>query len=540
MSCPDDNEIAALVQGFLDEEQTRRIQAHADGCGACMELLVDLAGLVGSGESSVDGLPTIGRYEVLEEIGSGAFGVVYAAFDPELQRRIAIKIIRPDRPPTKARLQREARLLASLSHPNIVPVFEVGPHRDGVFMVTELVAGGTLRDWLRQPRSRSEILAVFGGVAGGLIAAHEAGLIHRDVKPENVLIHADGRAVLTDFGLASDHTSAEHPGGTPLYMAPELLRGVPADARSDQFAFCVALYEALHGVPPFAGKTLSELVESANGARFSRGDTAVPARLDAAIHRGLAAEAGSRHEDMKSLWQAVDQATAPPRWPIAGAAVLAVALGSIGLWSTTRVQVPEPPKIEVPAPTPLSAKEQLYASNRAFYATQDCDEMVTRVQPVLAAKEADLPVRTQVQAMVRIAGCFEKREDCANVRQWYGRAEAADPSTLWRLLSPPCPPPDLDGRVMHLTMHMKSFGATKAEVLQGGETIRGLYAEPGLDEDQKATLQSLQLSTIVMLAADFHVGDEAAAREEGARANEVFDTEIDMDELLESLTHGNQ
>ena len=228
---------------------------------------------------------------LLDVLGSGGMGVVYAAFDPELNRRVAIKLVRAELGRDehgRARMVREAQAMARLSHPNVVSVYDVGIAGDGsLFIAIELVEGGTLSDWLRQsPRSGRDVLAMFIAAGRGLAAAHRAGLVHRDFKPENVLVGTDGRPRVTDFGLvcadsadnadsvverttdpepislSSSSDSLQTPltnagvvMGTPGYMSPEQCASLPTDARSDQFSFCAALYRALYGERPFEGST---------------------------------------------------------------------------------------------------------------------------------------------------------------------------------------------------------------------------------------------------------------------------------------------
>ncbi len=211
----------------------------------------------------------------------GGMGVVYAAHDSELDRRVAIKLLRRDASTaadvSRARLMREAQAMARLSHANVIDIYEIGSFGEHLFVVMELIDGVTLREWLRlAPRSWREIVRVFVAAGDGLAAAHRAGIVHRDFKPDNVLISTSGRICVTDFGLARinaheveasvsspvgprdselaaapDHTYAGRLVGTPAYMAPEQMRGEPTDARADVFAFCAALYEALYGVRPY-------------------------------------------------------------------------------------------------------------------------------------------------------------------------------------------------------------------------------------------------------------------------------------------------
>ena len=227
---------------------------------------------------------TIGRYEVLGRIGSGGMGVIYAALDPSLGRKVAVKLLNPkggQHKDARNRLLREAQALARLSHPSVVQVYEAGEFADQVFVAMEFVQGTTLRQWqLGADRSWRAILGAYKAAAEGLAAGHSAGIVHRDFKPDNVLVSSDGEVRVIDFGLA--RTEAEVPTGsdgarmlpvdsdlaltktgtlmgTPAYMAPEQFKGETADARTDQFAFCVALYEALYGYRPFSGGTIHKL-----------------------------------------------------------------------------------------------------------------------------------------------------------------------------------------------------------------------------------------------------------------------------------------
>ena len=180
---------------------------------------------------------TIGHFRVVRELGAGGMGVVFEAYDPDLDRHVAIKVVKGG---VRSNLLREAQAMARLAHPNVVAVHEVGTIDDQVFVVMELVTGGTLAGWLAAPRPWREIVATFVAAARGLLAAHHAGLVHRDFKPTNVLVDPTGRARVSDFGLAhGDDQLAEgsSPAGTLAHMAPEQqLRAVEADARADQYA----------------------------------------------------------------------------------------------------------------------------------------------------------------------------------------------------------------------------------------------------------------------------------------------------------------
>ncbi|HEY0993040.1 MAG TPA: serine/threonine-protein kinase, partial [Kofleriaceae bacterium] len=211
----------------------------------------------------------VARYVLLERIGQGGMGVVWAAHDPELDRKVAVKLVHAHKASERARgrLLREAQAMAKLSHPAVVPVFDVGAVGDQLFIAMELVDGVTLRHALASA-SPGAALAMFVAAGRGLAAAHDAGIVHRDFKPENVMVGRDRRVRVTDFGIArlaaaddvelTDSitepwrplTRAGAIVGTPRYMAPEQRRGEPADARSDQFSFCLALWEAVLGTLP--------------------------------------------------------------------------------------------------------------------------------------------------------------------------------------------------------------------------------------------------------------------------------------------------
>jgi serine/threonine protein kinase len=260
----------------------------------------------------------IGRFVMLELLGSGGMGEVFLCYDPELDRRVAVKLLRPIRGgragEAPARLLREARAIARLSHPNVVTVHDVALWEGRVFLAMEYVAGPTLTAWARDHVGETaEIVAVYRRAGEGLAAAHRAGLVHRDFKPDNVLVAEGGRPRVLDFGIARADESADDvpvlssssalavidPAidltstgmllGTPAYMAPEQLSGLPVDARTDQFSFCVALWEALHGQRPFAGDDLLTLTANVLQARLRPPprETRVPERIERALRRGL-------------------------------------------------------------------------------------------------------------------------------------------------------------------------------------------------------------------------------------------------------------
>ena len=269
---------------------------------------------------------TVGRYHLIQLVGRGGMGEVYAAHDPELDRKIAIKIMRADTLPNDVeaqRMMREAQSIAKLSHPNLVTVYDVGTEGHRVFVAMELIEGDTVAAWLdRKRRSRDEILRVFIAAGRGLAAAHRAGIIHRDFKPQNVMVAADGAVRVMDFGLAALRQTLHGPKaqritrigsilGTPLYMSPEQLCGQSVDPRADQFGFCVALYEALYGERPFSGENFAELRAAVLDGRPRPAplSSRVPARLRAILLRGLSVVPGKRYPDMETLLKALEQFT---------------------------------------------------------------------------------------------------------------------------------------------------------------------------------------------------------------------------------------
>lgn len=317
--CPHDNTLLDLVEGRLDPVRTRQVTGHLERCLACQ----DLAGEVAHATVPETGAPprllspgsVVGRHRVIRLVGAGAMGIVYAAHDGLLGRRVALKLVRPDPSRSRARaevlsalLLREARTLARLSHPHVIAVHDAGTHGGEPFVAMELVEGGTLADVLREPgRAPEEILSLIGKAGEGLAAVHAAGIVHRDFKPENVLVGADGRVKIADFGLA--HGIDEPPlagegtaAGTPAYMAPEQLSGDPAGPQSDQFAFCATLWRALHGERP---RVLGLGTGACVVARAPRGERRVSPWIRRALLRGLAVRPEDRWPGMRALLDAL-------------------------------------------------------------------------------------------------------------------------------------------------------------------------------------------------------------------------------------------
>ncbi|MGC4119809.1 MAG: serine/threonine-protein kinase [Myxococcales bacterium] len=305
---------------------------------------------------------SIGRFLVLEQLGAGGMGVVYAAYDPQLDRKVAIKLLQTTSAGSggSALLLREAQALARLSHPNVVAIHDVGAMDREVFLAMELVDGVPASDWLaRGPRPWRETLGVFLQAARGLAAAHAAGIVHRDFKPGNMLVGNDGRVRVLDFGLACGASEAARRSpadraasggsaqlleapltrhgevlGTPAYMSPEQTRGEPTDARTDQFSFCASLYEALYGEGPFAGATVEELWAAAQAGRIREAPRrGVPAWLHAVLVRGLSPDPSGRHPSMDGLIQALSRDPERRRRQWLTAAAAAVAISGLGAFA---------------------------------------------------------------------------------------------------------------------------------------------------------------------------------------------------------------
>ena len=313
MSCPDADTLAAIAS--LPDAERAAIADHAASCADCRLVVLDLLAVP---ETVHSGAPTgalpssdpdmIDRYRIERRIGAGAMGVVYAAYDPELARPVAVKVLRAGGSPE--RMRREAQALARLSHPNVVAVHDVGEHRGHTFVTMALVDGSNLRTWLARTRTTAEVVDAVTQAVRGVDAAHRAGIVHRDLKPDNIFVARTGEVLVGDFGLARssgeiEGTSSREAGsgdltqtgsviGTPAYMAPEQLDG-EASTASDQFALCVTAWEALYGTRPFGGKTFGEIATAvAAGVPDEPDERSVPAHVRTAIRRGLAADPAAR------------------------------------------------------------------------------------------------------------------------------------------------------------------------------------------------------------------------------------------------------
>ena len=366
--CLGDSTIAAYVDGELGRDAIAHVDRHIDGCESCRgqlsavavapvlrsfvatrtlsESRAPTAVAVGSYPGTVvrgaDPAPgsALGRYVVDAVIGRGGMGVVVRAYDPELDRQVAIKIVDPaaSSGAWRAGLRAEAQAMARLRHPNVVAVHDVGSVGDRVFVAMELVEGASLGTW-RAGRGRDAALGACVAAGRGLVAAHAAGVVHGDVKPDNILVDRDGRAMIADFGLARAIASTAGGAagdralcGTPAYMAPELFAGAPADVRSDQFAFAVTVYECVAGARPWRGDSLDALRAAITAGPPPR-PAGVPPGLWAAIARGLATDPAARHSTLAAFVAELARQLAPARrrrrWIAAGVAAVVVAGGAV-------------------------------------------------------------------------------------------------------------------------------------------------------------------------------------------------------------------
>jgi eukaryotic-like serine/threonine-protein kinase len=374
--CLNENTVVDALEGGLNAGDRAVFEAHLAECERCRKLVEMLTATSVAATEMDDGAPatgsgvgelpppvpaddraarlpepgcSVGRYQIERLIGAGGMGVVYAAHDPELDRDVAIKLIRPElgagSEKMERRLVRESRAMAQLAHPNVLAVHDVGRYEGQVFIAMELARGGTLTDWLAgAPRDWRDVVARFGLAGRGLHAAHETGLVHRDFKPDNVLLTADGGVRVADFGLVgsgADELAAVAPAahaddsqapaanltrtgarlGTPLYMAPEQHDGQRVGPAADQFSFAVALYSALYGEHPFLagpGDTYADLVSAikSGSVRPTSAGSAVPPGVRDIVVRALRVDPHERWPSMGALVDALDRQVAS-RAPVA-------------------------------------------------------------------------------------------------------------------------------------------------------------------------------------------------------------------------------
>jgi serine/threonine protein kinase len=353
--------VALLIKGQLPAAENERAHVHLEVCADCNWRVAEAVGADPEARWPMRTLAPgtlVGRFVIRELLGEGPGGTLFEAEDPGPGRKVMLKFLRPDRSPE---LVREEQALTRLSHPHVVNVLEAGDFQGEAYVVAEKIEGASLQDWLdAKSRPWREVLEVFLGAARGLAAAHAVGIVHRDFKPENVVVDGDGQARLTNFGLAQvvprpsqvmaalrGELVSSTPAGTPAYMAPEQFRGRSADPRSDQFSFCVALYRALYGQQPFdpawaaaqqAGRRtplgsvhFSLLVKSLDrttlinfakeviggNLRPAPAGSEVPGWLEGVVWRGLRSDPEDRYPSMDALLgdvaQGLDGRTAEAR-----------------------------------------------------------------------------------------------------------------------------------------------------------------------------------------------------------------------------------
>ena len=353
-SCLNEEQVNALTAGELDEAAVALAHSHIASCETCRAWVAMLVKLDRTSDPRSDAAEsttessdplrgvTLGRYQLRTRIGKGAAGLVYRAFDPSLEREVAVKLLRDvDNDQWRKRMFREARAMAKLSHPNIVPVFDVGEVETDLFIAMELIEDGSMREWLKISPEWRSVVGRFVDVGRGLSHIHDSGFLHRDIKPENILVDQTlGRAFVADLGLSGTAATAEEPGaqghalgtpeltdsnallrdtqtgvaiGTPAYLAPELRDGTRATSFSDQFSFSRSLWEALGGSP-----------DKRNSLR-ARG---VPDRVARVIATGLADSPEDRHSSMAEMVEALEASLVSKRRRYLTFAALALAVGA--------------------------------------------------------------------------------------------------------------------------------------------------------------------------------------------------------------------
>lgn len=442
MSCFSPSELLAFSRGELSGERFELLRAHLPECAACRANVeegldrtveerppsssrkrgssnepVSLGAEAAAAKALEEG-KKVGRYLVLRKLGEGGMGSVYAAYDPELDRKVALKQLRVAEDGSRAdaahkRFAREAQAMARLAHPNVAAVYDVVSAEGSTYIAMELIDGPTLGGWLEErPRSQKEVLEKFLQAGRGLAAAHAAGLVHRDFKPDNVLIAATGRVCVVDFGLARAQTELTPlPGpdvgpsapsvlneqltavglvvGTPSYMAPEQWRGRASDARTDQFSYCVALYRALYGEHPF-GQSSAEIKQGvlAGALRSPPKGAPVPPWLLSVLHRGLAKEPAERFSSMEALLRALENDPSKRRrrlglWASAAAALMLLGLSVVryGGRHQRACALRQARMNEVFGPTRTRALEQALT----FPGTPEAQELATRVMLALTS-----------------------------------------------------------------------------------------------------------------------------------------------------------
>ncbi|MEX1365755.1 MAG: serine/threonine-protein kinase, partial [Nannocystaceae bacterium] len=353
---PDDDTTVTFGPPAADEDQSGTVRREIQAKVMQRLFLTELIG------------KRVGRFQILDKLGRGGMGTVYAAYDEQLDRKTAIKVLLHDQLPTeqeRLRFQREAQALARLSHPNIVTVHEVGEADGQLFLAMEYVRGMSFAKWLRSEPPWPQVLEAFVSAGRGLAAAHAAGLVHRDLKPHNIMRGDDGTVKVLDFGLARaahdqdyDATDGEEllvssslsssltiPGvvmGTPPYMSPEQHRAEPIDARSDQYGFCVAMWQGLTRSLPFKGADFDALLDAKleGPPRWPEAAAGVPRDVVDALRKGLSPEPDDRWPSMEPLLEALSREPGHRRsgWRLGLAAGGGLVLLGVGVQAWSHAQ----------------------------------------------------------------------------------------------------------------------------------------------------------------------------------------------------------
>ncbi|MEM9455634.1 MAG: serine/threonine-protein kinase [Myxococcota bacterium] len=520
--------------------------------------------------SQLFGLPPpatrVDRFTLLDQLGAGGMGVVFAAYDPELDRRVALKLLRTEPSAAgntgqaAARLQREAQAMARVSHPNVITVFEVGRVDGQIFIAMEYVAGQTLARWFgAERREVSEILGIFEQAGRGLVAAHAAGLVHRDFKPTNVMIGDDGRVRVLDFGLARPYALAEplqtqselesgieselesgieagtgphrlldapltQTGalvGTPAYMAPEQIRGHRVDAKTDQFAFCVVLYEALYGQAPFEGRSLLTLTAAieAGEVREPPDDRKVPRAVRTAIERGLSVDPRARYPSLEALLAAI-RPRPKRRWWWVAASMLATAV-------LVALLLPPSPPASTPAPCHSAAApmQEVWNEPRATaIAASFTQTGAPFAEPTWASVASQLEDYAARWSAQRVSACEATRV--------HGTQSAA---LLDRRMA--C----LDGGRRELDALLEVWGHADRDTV--ANATRAVASLPAIErcEDAEALLEGIDLPSTPELAEQVEQVRERLARlraqERVGRYHPVLPDAIQADEHAQTIEY---
>ncbi|HEY4059943.1 MAG TPA: serine/threonine-protein kinase, partial [Kofleriaceae bacterium] len=407
--CLDDQQAQAFTDHSMAPPQRAAIEDHIDDCASCRKLLAALV-RTDAARSWAEG-HRIGRYTIGKRVGRGGMGEVFRAEDTELVRPVALKrlLAKADR----EELLREARAAARLQHPNVVGVYEIIDANDEALLAMEWIDGVTLRAWLQErPRSWREIVTVMVAVGRGLAAAHASGILHRDFKPENVLVDRGDRPRVADFGLARVTTSPVVDGelalgsgstlaGTVGYIAPELYEGKSATEQSEQYAFAIVLFEALHGMHPFAGDSALEMWRAMSAGKVRHGKAKLPAWLDRAVARGLAAKPDERWPDLPAFLDALERGMRRSWIP---ALVGVVALGAIAMGAAWMVRAPA---------ENATCGDELVDSVWSADTLRDVTDQLSKVRPASSPSTAMTFVAQWAESwkLQRRAACTAKLEE---------------------------------------------------------------------------------------------------------------------------------